>query len=88
MSLEREIETYRRKLPELLLHKGRYVVIHGEEVAGIFDGYEDALSVGYERYGSADFLVRKISESEPVLYSSRSLRPCPTKPSPSEPTAQ
>jgi hypothetical protein len=84
MSLEREIETYRRKLPELLASKGKYVVIHGEEVAGVYDGYEDALTVGYERYGDKPFLVRKISETEKVIHSSRSLRPCPAPPSPSE----
>lgn len=88
MALEREIETYRRKLAELLADKGKYVVIHGEEIAGVFDGYEDALSVGYDRYGSAAFLVRRISETERVLHSSRRLRPCPLPPSPSEPKGQ
>ncbi len=78
MTLEREIETYRQKLPELLPHKGKYVVIHGSEVVGVFDGFEDALRVGYERFGNEAFLVRKISETEEVLVSSRIIRPCPT----------
>jgi hypothetical protein len=72
MALEREIETYRCELPDLLAHKGKYVVIHGDEVAGVFDGFEDALTVGYARFGGNPFLVRKISETEKVLYSSRS----------------
>lgn len=84
MTLEREIETYRRKLPELLADKGKFVVIHGEEVAGIFDGYEDALTVGYERYGSDAFLVRKISDTEQTLNSPRRMQPCPLPPSHSE----
>jgi hypothetical protein len=78
MVLEREIETYRRKLPELLAHKGKYVVIHGDELAGTFDGFEDALRLGYERFGNEPFLVREIRETEKVLFSSRSIRPCPS----------
>ncbi len=77
------METYRRKLPELLADKGKFVVIHEDEVAGVFDGYEDALTVGYDRYGSAAFLVRKISETERTLYTSRRLQPCRLPPSPS-----
>jgi hypothetical protein len=77
MALEREIETYRHKLPELLANKGKFVVIHGEEVIGIFDGLEDALTAGYERFLDEPFLVREIREEEPILYTSRSLRPCP-----------
>jgi hypothetical protein len=78
MVLEREIETYRGKLPELLAHKGKYVVIHGDEVAGTFDGFEDALRHGYERFGNEPFLVREIRDTEKVLFSSRSIRPCPS----------
>ncbi|MCI0461643.1 MAG: hypothetical protein L0Z62_32230 [Gemmataceae bacterium] len=76
MALEREIETYRRKLPELLADKGKFVVIHGEEVIGIFDAINDALRAGYERFLDEPFLVRAIQETEPILYTSRSLRPC------------
>lgn len=78
MTLEREVETYRRKLPELLAHKGKFVVIHGEDVIGIFDGFEDALRAGYERCGDDAFLVRQIRETERVLFFSRSFRQCPT----------
>jgi hypothetical protein len=78
MALEREIETYRRKLPELLGRKGKYVVIHGEEIIGTFDGMEDALRAGYERFLNEPFLMREIKEEERVQYTSRSLRPCPS----------
>jgi len=78
MVLEREIKTYHDKLTELLPHKGKFVVIHGEQVVGIFDGFEDALRAGYERCGNEPFLVREIREAQTVLYSSRSVRPCPT----------
>jgi hypothetical protein len=77
MALEREIETYRRKLPELLAHKGKFVVIHGEEVVDFFDGFEDALRAGYEKFPGEAFLVREVQEEERVLISSRNIRPCP-----------
>src|SRR5438094_182914 len=73
MALEQEIETYRRKLPELLAHKGKYVVIHQDEVVGTFDGFEDALTAGYERFPNEAFLVRQISDTEKVLVTSRSI---------------
>src|SRR5947209_13092637 len=78
MSLEREIETYRLKLPELLAHKGKYVVIYGEEILGTFDGLGDAMRAGYHRTLEEPFLVRRIAEEEPVLVSTRNLRPCPS----------
>ncbi len=78
MPLEREIETYRRELPNLLAQKGKYVVIRGDSVVGIRDTFEDALSLGYEACGLDLFLVRQISETEKVLHTSRSIRPCPS----------
>lgn len=78
MALEKEIETYRRQLPELLANKGKYVVIHGDEVVGIREHLDEALRLGYERFLSEPFLVREIQETEPILFSSRSLRPCPS----------
>jgi hypothetical protein len=80
MPLEREIETYRRKLPELLAQKGKYVVIHAEDVIGTFDGLGDALRAGYERFLNEPFLVRQIAEDEPVFHITRNLRPCQSSP--------
>jgi hypothetical protein len=78
MSLEREIETYHKLLSELLQHEGEFVVIHGEELLGCYPDLNEALRHGYERYGDEAFLARQISKTEKVLFSSRSLRPCPT----------
>jgi hypothetical protein len=80
MALDREIDTYNRRLGELLPHQGKYVVIHADEVVGTYDGFEDALQVGYERFGDEAFLVRKIRETEPILTLPRSLQPCPSSP--------
>ena len=88
MALEIEIATYQQKLPELLSSKGKYVVIHGEEVIGIRDNLEEALRLGYERFLKEPFLARQIRETEPVLFSSRSLRPCPSPTEPSSPSTE
>ena len=39
MALELELETYKRKLPELLDAEGKFVLIRGDEVAGVLDTY-------------------------------------------------
>jgi hypothetical protein len=76
MSLEKELATYRVRLPELLSDDGKYVLIRGDDVAGIYDTYEDALRVGYARFGLEDFLVKKIESVETVHYFSRDFAPC------------
>jgi hypothetical protein len=72
------LETYNRKLPELLTNEGKFVLIHGEEVASVWDTYEDALRAGYAKVGLGPFMVKKIQSAEPVLQFSRDLKPCPT----------
>ena len=62
MALEREVETYRRKLPELLPEKGKYVLIFGDEVEGIFESSDAAIEAGYGRHLDEAFLVRQIAE--------------------------
>jgi hypothetical protein len=42
-SLDREIATYTGKLPELQMQSGKFVLIKGDEVAGVFNSYRDAL---------------------------------------------
>ncbi|HJT78155.1 MAG TPA: hypothetical protein VJ739_13205 [Gemmataceae bacterium] len=64
-ALERELRTYRRELPGLLGHaEGKYVVIHGDRVNGVWETYEDALQAGYERYQLNPFLVKQICARE------------------------
>jgi hypothetical protein len=70
-SLDREIATYTGKLPELQMHSGKFVLIKGDEVAGIFDSYRDALKAGYERFRLEPFLVKQIAVVEKALQFSR-----------------
>jgi len=63
MAFEREIETYHNHLSDFLANEGKYVLIKGEEISGPYDKYEETLEAGYDRYGPARFVVRKILKS-------------------------
>jgi hypothetical protein len=76
MALEKELATYKKRLEELLSHENQYVVIHGDEIAGIWDRYEEALRQGYERYGLNPFLVQRIQWAEPVHTFTRDINLC------------
>ncbi|HET7107789.1 MAG TPA: hypothetical protein VFI38_13345 [Candidatus Acidoferrum sp.] len=75
MPLEKEIETYKKKLPELKAHEGKFVLIHGEDVVDTFSSYEDAIKEGYSRFKLEPFLVRRISSIEQVQHISRFVEP-------------
>jgi hypothetical protein len=64
--LEREIETYKQKLPKLLVHEGKFVLIKNEKVIAIVDTYGEALQIGYTRFPAGPFLVKQIQAVEPV----------------------
>jgi len=78
MALEREVKTYKDKLPELQANEGKFVLICGDEVVGIFDSYQDALSAGYDRCGINPFLVKQISTVEVLASFTRDLDLCRT----------
>lgn len=73
-ALTKETETYKKLLPTLLENRGKFAVIHGDKLIGIYAAYEDAVKIGYERCGINDpFLVKRISEEEQVAFFSRDL---------------
>lgn len=77
--LETELQTYKDRLTELSASEGKFVLIRGSDVAGIFDTYADALSAGYERFKLAPFLVKQISSTEVLAYFTRDIDlPCRT----------
>jgi hypothetical protein len=64
-----EYETYKSKLPELVRHEGKFVLIQGPDVVGIFASYEEALTAGYEKFGlDKPFFVKQISSVEIPVY--------------------
>lgn len=51
-TFQKELAVYEAKKRELLAEAaGKFIVIRGEELAGIWDTYEDALQAGYEISG-------------------------------------
>jgi hypothetical protein len=79
MALEKELQTYKTKLPELLADEGKFVLIHGDEVVDVFGTYEDAIKAGYAKFGLDAFLVKQVQSIEQVQFISRFVT-CPTSP--------
>jgi len=72
MALEKELETYKKNLPQLRAqHEGKFVLIHGDEVVDTFSTYEDAIKSGYQKFKTEPFLVKRIQAVEQVLFVSR-----------------
>jgi hypothetical protein len=72
MALEKELSTYRHRIPELMKHEGSFVLIHGDEVVDFFGKYDQAIQAGYHRFGLASsFLVKQIHAVEKVQFVSR-----------------
>jgi hypothetical protein len=67
MALEKELETYKSKLPDLKANEGKFVLIQGDQVVDTFTSYEDALKEGYKQFGLKPFLVKQILTIEPVF---------------------
>ncbi len=78
MALEKELETYQRKLQELQGQEGKFALIQGEQT-DIFETYEAAISAGYQKYKLEPFLVKQIQAVEQVQFVTRFLGlPCHT----------
>jgi hypothetical protein len=80
MALEKELETYLRKLPELREHEGKFVLVKGDEIVDVFTSYEDAIKDGYRRFLLDPFMVRQVQAIEQVQYVTRLLEHHPLQP--------
>jgi hypothetical protein len=78
MALEIELQTYERLKPTLLAEAGKFAVISGEELLGVYSTYDDALKIGYEKCKLIPFLVKKIQAVEPVNFFTRAIETCRT----------
>ena len=64
-----EIATFHQQLPQLLRkHLGEFVLIKATDVLDTFPERSAALRAGYHRLGLVPFLVRQITDAEPVIY--------------------
>lgn len=78
MALERELQTYGRELPTLLQHEGKFALVQGDDVVDVYSTYEDAVKIGYARFGLQPFLVKRIESTEQVQFFTRDMVPCRT----------
>jgi hypothetical protein len=63
---EREIEVYNKWLPQMLTSEGKFALVFGDELLGIFDTQHDALTAGYMKCGfETPFLVKQIWRLSP-----------------------
>jgi hypothetical protein len=70
-ALERELRKFRELLPTLLPEEGKFAVIVGDELLGVFESYADALQAGYQAARLNPFLVKRIATTEAVSYFTR-----------------
>jgi len=61
--LDEETKTYQEHKQELLSKaKGKYVLIKGKEIVGIYESEKDAIKIGIDKFGNVAFLVKRIEE--------------------------
>jgi hypothetical protein len=80
VALEKELDAFQRQLPALLAdpaNKGRFALVSGETVEGLYPTFDEALGAGYDKFGLNPFLVKEVTDHEEPRYFSRNLR-CPT----------
>lgn len=77
MALEKELATYKLKLPELKQHEGKFALVHDVEVVDIYTSYEDAIKEGYNKFGLQPFMVKQIHATEQAQFISRLVVPIP-----------
>lgn len=77
--LKTELETYNANKERLVAEsEGKYVLIHDQQISGVWDTYEDALKAGYDAYGLEPFLVKRILAIEKVHGFTRDISECPS----------
>jgi hypothetical protein len=67
MALETEVKYYESIKAELLQHhEGKYALIIGGELLGVFDHREEAYKTGIEKHGNVPMLIKLIARDEPT----------------------
>ena len=64
-TLALELTTYRDQLDTLLKDAGKYVVIKGQEIIGIYEDFDTAVDSTF-RFAPEPVLVKQIVETEPI----------------------
>jgi hypothetical protein len=60
-ALQQELATFDAHRAELLGQAaGKFALVRGEDINGVFDTEADAIREGYRQFGNVPFLVKKI----------------------------
>ena len=81
--LHQEIDAYRRALPDLLAagEAGRFVLIKGAQILGIWDRQAEALEEGRQRFGVDPIAVKLVDPRDVELLAMMDAAPrvaCPS----------
>jgi len=64
-NLVTELRAYEKHKEELLSKgEGQFVLIHDDDVIGLYDTESDAISEGYRRFGNVPFFVKEVVRVE------------------------
>jgi hypothetical protein len=65
--LAEELAFYESQKAELLMaHQGRFVLIRGAELVGVYDQRTEAYAEGLKRFGNTAFLIKQVLPEDPI----------------------
>ena len=79
MALERELDTFRSELPNLLAtpaNRGKFALVFGDRIDSLWTTEDEALAAGYARFGVEPFLIMLVTDHEQPRYFARSVSRC------------
>ena len=63
--LDTELETYAKNRDQLIgTSEGKFVLIRGDQVIGVYDSKMDAIAQGCQKFGNVPFLVKQVVKVE------------------------
>lgn len=70
--LDREFEYYQKNKPDFLSkYEGKYIVIKGEKVLGVYDDRVKAVDETLEEHELGTFLVKQVVKNDVAMFHSR-----------------
>ena len=63
--LDGELQTYEKNRESLLgSSEGKFVLVKGDRIIGVYDSKMDAITEGYRQFGNVPFLVKQVQKIE------------------------
>lgn len=67
MALDTELRYFESIKGDLLQHhEGKYALVIGTDLVGVFDHSEEAYKAGIEQRGNVPMLIKRVSKDDPV----------------------